>query len=392
MVTTGVAVTIAKVQRQFSGFYKPGSERSRGPLGRKWLLSLAVLPCVLIGSPNAVGESGEQAQINNAKDVGPGSQVVASSKTGSSLSADGFEAILRMLRAEHPGRYQTPEEIEVLVRQILTTEALADYARERSFDEEPTIRWRINRLLRDEIVKSEVDEKWRLADITDEDVAAWYETHRNEYVIPETLSVHSIFLAKTDAAESDRGDTAALARDVATQVDAEGSDLREFQNLVKRYSEDPHRAARGGFLGFFQGETLDGEPLTESQQALRDAARAIPQVGGVSGPVETFEGIYILRLSGRRAEHVRTLDEVREETRYLLYKQRRAEALEQLMEEVLPSGSIEMSSLDEFISRPLPSEGGTSSQPPFPPLPGMPSEPGQTAPAVGATDPDETEK
>jgi peptidylprolyl isomerase len=290
------------------------------------------------------------------------------------LTADEFKAILRILRPQHPGRYHTKEQLEILARNILLTKALANHARLQKIHQKPAIQYRIESLLRDELIKAKVDGEIHLRDITDQDVASYYAVHRENFVIPETISVHQIFIAKR-VGTVEQVQSAELARDVAHKAKSKGGHgLREFQELVRTHSEDKISRSRGGLIGFFRGDELDGQPLNSIQRILRDEASKLKNIGDVAGPIETPKGYHILRLSARRSEHVRTLNQVREELRYQLYKDHRKAALQRLKDSALPATSIQvdLAAVENFLARGTTAESPTRGHPPVPPIPGIP--------------------
>lgn len=167
--------------------------------------------------------------------------------------------------------------------------------------------------------------------VSDEALAAHYETVKDQLIVPEQVVVDYIELSQevlagqqsvTEAQIQERFDSElsqlgepALQQRLAhilVDTDSENSeqlvaDLQaklaageNFAELAKQYSQDPGTAELGGDLGFIDPEILP--------EALATAAEGLT-VGAVSEPVETDSGIHLLTVTEEQRKALPTLAE-----------------------------------------------------------------------------------
>lgn len=132
-------------------------------------------------------------------------------------------------------------------------------------------------------------------EVTETDIAQYFQDHPEEFSRPERVHLKRIFLKVGDAAEL----AAAKARmaEISGQLKAGG----DFAELARTHSTGPE-ASSGGEVGWVsRGDLVD--PLDE-------AAFSLPE-GGVSDPLETSFGLVLLKVEKKEGAGSATLDEVR---------------------------------------------------------------------------------
>lgn len=122
---------------------------------------------------------------------------------------------------------------------------------------------------------------------SDEDVAAYYDAHKESYREPEKAALQIVRIPRRPA-DRDHTDLAYTAGIVRKQA-AAGED---FATLAKTYSES-YTAAVGGETGFLGAGQRD---------AVIMEALAAMKPGDVSEPIPSVEGVYIVQLIGSRRE------------------------------------------------------------------------------------------
>lgn len=175
------------------------------------------------------------------------------------------------------------------------------------------------------------------AQSTPEDVAAWYEQHKAEYVTPETVDLQYLQLNSADVAASvevteeglrsfydqvahdrymqverrrashiliEAGSDDAAARKEAEALLARARAGEDFAKLAVQYSDDPGSKGQGGDLGWATREAFV-QPFAEALFAMTK--------GEIRGPVQTQFGYHIIRLDDIEPAHQRSLGEVRAE-------------------------------------------------------------------------------
>jgi peptidyl-prolyl cis-trans isomerase SurA len=101
-----------------------------------------------------------------------------------------------------------------------------------------------NKLLTDEVISREVAGR---IDLTNEEIKQFYEAHKNEFVLPEQVSLAEIFLSTEGKTPEEAGAIQKKAEDLRARI-VKGDD---FGEIAKRYSEG-QTAKDGGDLGLFQ--------------------------------------------------------------------------------------------------------------------------------------------
>jgi peptidyl-prolyl cis-trans isomerase D len=129
--------------------------------------------------------------------------------------------------------------------------------------------------------------------VSEEDVAAYYEEHKDEYQRPEIARLEYILLPLIPGAED-----SVEALDTLAVVAAKLADGEQWDTLAARYSQGP-LAASGGDLGWFSRGDYTDEEMVKLAFSLK--------AGKISAPTLTASGYQIVR-----TDSVRTQDGVRQ--------------------------------------------------------------------------------
>lgn len=150
--------------------------------------------------------------------------------------------------------------------------------------------------------------------VTDADVQRYYNQHQKEFMVPEEVRVRHILIAVPQKADAK---TVAAAKTKAEGILDQLKHGANFAELAKKYSDDPGSKAQGGELGYIQhGATVP---------AFDQAAFSL-QPGQLSGLVRTQFGFHILQGEGKRAAHVKTVDEVHDQIKANLMQEAQTRA------------------------------------------------------------------
>ena len=144
------------------------------------------------------------------------------------------------------------------------------------------------------------------AQVSPEDLRTYYNEHQDQYRVPEEVKVSHI-LIKTPAPGPDGkvdekgvAEAQKKAEDILKQLKAGA----KFEDLAKKYSEDPGSGKQGGELGWIgRGRTVP---------EFEKAAFSLP-VGQLSDLVKSSYGFHIMRVEDKHEPHLKTLDEVKAE-------------------------------------------------------------------------------
>lgn len=157
--------------------------------------------------------------------------------------------------------------------------------------------------------------------VTPDDLRKYYDDHRDQYRVPEQVKVSHI-LIKTplpgpDGKVDEKGVAEAQRRaeDLLKQLKSGGN----FEELAKKYSEDPGSAKQGGSLGSIgRGQTVP---------EFEKAAFSLPK-GQISDLIKSSYGFHIIRVDEKQEAHAKTLDEVKGEIEPII-KHQKAQQLAQ---------------------------------------------------------------
>jgi parvulin-like peptidyl-prolyl isomerase len=135
--------------------------------------------------------------------------------------------------------------------------------------------------------------------VTDGDIKAYYNSHKSQYVQPESRDVRHILVQKK-----------ALADSLYAQLKAGAN----FAKLAKRYSKDPGSAANGGKLTVSKGQTVP-----QFDKVAFDLKK-----GELSPPIKTQYGYHIIQaLSAVKSSTSTPLSKVKASIKQQLEQQRK---------------------------------------------------------------------
>jgi peptidyl-prolyl cis-trans isomerase D len=169
-------------------------------------------------------------------------------------------------------------------------------------------------------------------EVSKEDLQAYYDAHRDQYHMADQVKVSHIWikmpLPGADGKVDDKAVTEAQNRadDLLKQLRNGAS----FEDLAKKYSEDPGSANVGGSLGWI------GKGQTSPE--FEKVAFSLPK-GQVSGVVKTSDGFHIIRVDDKQEAHMKTLEEVKAQIEPIL-KQQKAQQITQKEADDLRSQAV----------------------------------------------------
>jgi peptidyl-prolyl cis-trans isomerase C len=175
--------------------------------------------------------------------------------------------------------------------------------------------------------------------VSDAEVAAYFEAHQDEFNKPEQVRASQIVVSSQ-----------ATAQRVLRQILASPSDMRLFRQLAEQHNTDPATRDRFGDIGFFSrpAERQTDEPEVPAEVA--EAAFSMETIGTVHPQlVRSSQGFHIVKITGRRAPLRRTLEEAARPIRHRLWRERREQAVEDLVTRLRSEADVheELSLLDQ---------------------------------------------
>jgi len=157
------------------------------------------------------------------------------------------------------------------------------------------------------------------AQVSQQDLQAYYDQHRDEFRAPEQVNVRQILIktplpgtdGKVDQKSAD--DARKKADDVLKQLKAGA----KFEDLAKKYSEDPS-SKDGGSVGWIK---RGGFPVPEVDKAAFSLAK-----GGTSDVINAGYAFVILRVEDKQDAHMKTMSEVKDQIEPVLKQQKAQQA------------------------------------------------------------------
>lgn len=161
-----------------------------------------------------------------------------------------------------------------------------------------------------------------VADPTDDEVAAFYAAHKDEYVAPEQVLCQHILVKGTDDAALDK------IKDIRARI-VDGK--ADFAEEAKKHSDCPS-GQQGGSLGWFGR----GMMVPEFDKAAFEMKK-----GEVSGIVTTQFGYHIIYKADQKGGEKQTLVDVHDQIRDLLRHEARGRAMDVYVAELRDKAQIE---------------------------------------------------
>jgi peptidyl-prolyl cis-trans isomerase C len=256
-------------------------------------------------------------------------------------------------------RYTSLERKKEFLDNLVRFEVLAKEADRRGLSKDPEVVRTMKQVMIQKLLKDELD-KQKMEDISDAECKKYFEAHPEDYNKAEEVRVSSILVKDS-----------ATAKKVLGDARIKGVDNQQFRNLVAEFSQDLATKDRGGDLRYFDAKTKD------VPKEIVDAAFKLQNIGDVSETIRTSQGIVILKLTGRRKAVARNFDEVKQQIRNKIYRDKRQESMETFTKGLREKSNVK---IDEAKLAKVQIEGIGAGQFPGPGVP--PPGPGQFHPGA----------
>ena len=256
------------------------------------------------------------------------------------ITLSDFEAQLNQQNPLIRARYKSLEQKKKLVESLVEREAMFAEAMRLGLDKDPDMIRGYKKILARHLVNVEFNKKRvKEIQISDEEIAKYYQDNHDRYHSPEKVRVHHIFIAKGPKAAKSK------AKSLLAQLKAKPNDRRLFLELARKNSEDATTKNIGGDLNFKTQAQL--EELWGG--AFAKAAFALQKANDLSDILTTKKGYHILRQSGKQAKIDLALEQVKGQIRTTLFARARGEAYKSFVEDVKKRVGIRVN--DEVIAK-----------------------------------------
>lgn len=135
--------------------------------------------------------------------------------------------------------------------------------------------------------------------IPDAQLLAEYQKNIAQYEVPERVHAEHILLMTVGKTDAEVAEIQKQAEDILKQL-KKGA---KFEDLAKKYSQDPGTKDKGGDLGWI----VKGQTVAEFEKA----AFSLPK-GQISDLIKTQYGFHIIKVLDHENAHTKTFDEVKD--------------------------------------------------------------------------------
>jgi peptidyl-prolyl cis-trans isomerase D len=178
------------------------------------------------------------------------------------------------------------------------------------------------------------------APVTDDELKVVYQENIKDYQVPNRVHPEHILLMTVGKTDAEVAEIKKKAEDLLAQAKKKGAN---FEDLAKKYSEDPGSKAKGGDLGWI----VQGQTVPEFEKAAFSLNK-----GETSDLIKTQYGFHIIKVLDKETAHTLTFDEVKDKIRpqFLLNKadQQAANAAQQISSEIRQSNKV---TLDQIAQK-----------------------------------------
>ena len=188
------------------------------------------------------------------------------------------------------GQPDSPQ-LDARVRESLVNlELLSRAAVDKGLDKEPNLAAALDIRRKDQLAKAYLEDYVKTHPVTDAEIQATYDKAKAQPMEPEYRAHH--ILVKTEAE----------AKKLIAEL---GSKKAKFEDLAKKYSQDPGSAKNGGALDWSDRRAFVPE--------FSNALASLKKGETTQTPVKTQFGYHIIRLDDTRTPKLPPLDAVRGE-------------------------------------------------------------------------------
>lgn len=236
-------------------------------------------------------------------------------------------------------RYQSADRKRELVQELVALELLAREALTAGYDQRPDVLALLKREVARRYLDDKVAARVTLRDVSDADVQAYYDTHRVEYLVPETRRLRHLVVAREGLARQARSEL-----DTALPADDPVAGLAAWERIGEQYNEDRETRALGGDLGWVDAAGHVRGTVRDARvcEALAAAVFAVEGGWGVAGPVLCEPKWELGLVTEVRPARQQPLEEVTSRIRNRLLQERREVAKRALIDQLRSRAGVKL--------------------------------------------------
>jgi len=281
-----------------------------------FILTLCFLAFFIFNPPSVLADEGTSTTETNPEDVETNlpPETILASFGEQTITLGEFNKLWEQV----PEEYKLQLDKSMVLDQMISEKLLIQEAKDMGLEEDKDILEHIKKMTEQILVQALIErEILDKVKVNDEEVSEYYEQNKDSFTEKEQVHLYNILL-----------ETEKEAQDILEQLTA-GAD---FSEIAIEKSTGPS-AAQGGDLGYLSKGTIIPE-IEEVIFAL--------EVEELSEVVKTDFGFHILKITEKKPETVKTLEEVKEDIIQTLLPAKQKEAFENLLEKLKGKAEIEI--------------------------------------------------
>ncbi len=229
---------------------------------------------------------------------------------GEEITQEEFNLFLQAVPREQQAYLANPQFRKQCLDQFIALRLYAKLGEELKLDETEEFQSMITNAKRDILAQIAMRETLKAVSVSEEEAAAYYEEHKEQYKKGETVRAKHIL---TDTEEK-----------CAEILEAIEKNEKSFEDAAKEFSTCPS-GAKGGDLGAFGR----GQMVKEFEDAAFSA-----EIGAVVGPVKTQFGYHLIKVEEKNDEEIASFDETALSIRRILLQKKQKEVYDAKVEEL----------------------------------------------------------
>lgn len=229
-------------------------------------------------------------------------ETVLATVEGKEIKLKDVKEILGRLDPQRAVMYDSEPGRRAILEEMVNMELFLLLGEELEVEKDPAFVAMMEGMKKDVIRRFAIDHIMKDVKVSPEEVAEFYEAHKDQFKIPESVKASHILVENEEAMSK-------VKEDIKAGM--------SFEDAAKAHSTCPSKD-QGGNLGFFSR----GQMVKE----FEDAVFAM-NVGDVTEePVKTQFGLHLIKLVEKKDASVRPLDEVKDELTETLDNDKKAKA------------------------------------------------------------------
>lgn len=280
------------------------------------ILTFLLLVFSIFNPSSILADEGTSTTETNPEDVETilPPETILATFSGQTITLGEFN----QLWEEVPEDYKLQLDKSMILDQMISEKLLIQEAKNMGLEEDNDVLEQIKKMTEQILVQVLMErEILDKVEVKDEDISEYYEQNKDSFTEKEQVHLYNILL-----------ETEEEAQDVLEQLKAG----KDFSEIAKEKSTGPS-AAQGGDLGYLSKGTI----IQEIEEVV--FALVLEELSEV---IKTDFGFHILKITEKKPETIKALEEVKEDIIQTLLPDKQKDAFENLLEELKSKSEIEI--------------------------------------------------